>query len=85
MQPTFVKLLKCRPVICSGVQRPVKGGVLAQRAHSAGTARICQGEIGGVTYYWQYSCLYRPYYNPTMLDGLMFHPTPTPQASQVSE
>ena len=45
-----------------------------QRVHGARTTHICQGEIGGFCYYWQYSCLYRPYYTPPMLDSLMFPP-----------
>ena len=43
------------------------GGVLVQHGHNS----IYQGEIGGFGHYWQYSCLYRPYYTPTWLDGLM--------------
>ena len=43
------------------------------------TVHTGQGEIGGgVDYNWHYSCLYKPYYTPTMLDSLMFHPSPTP-------
>ena len=32
--------------------------------------------------YWQYSCLYKPHYTPTMLDSLMFYPNPIPQATK---
>ena len=82
----------CRLTLwCSGLPLEevghVSGGVLAQRGHSAHntrTARICQEETGIFCYYWQYSCLYTPYYPHTMLGCLMFHPTPT-QASQVPE
>ena len=52
--------------------------------HSAGTARAARArrahdrkKLGGFCYNWQYSCLYKPYYTPTTLDNLMFHPTPS--------
>ena len=43
----------------------------AHSVHSAHTVPILQGEIGDFCYNWQYSCLYIPYYTPTMLDNLM--------------
>ena len=40
----------------------------AQRGHSTHMT----GRNWGFCYNWQYSCLYKPYYTPTMLDSLMF-------------
>ena len=53
------------------------GGVCAQRGHSAHMT----GRNWGFCYNWQYSCLYKPYYTPTMLDSLMFHPPSIRDAS----
>ena len=71
---TFDSVAHLAMVLPSCAEKPSdKSQWLGMVWHSACTTHICYGEIGVFfCYNWQYSCRYRPYYTPTVLDNLMF-------------